>query len=443
MAMYIIRPTTITEAMLFGTDIPETDYAEWAVGTAYTALDYCIVAAQHKIYRALVNVTGGDSPEIDVTNTTPKWQEISATNRWKPFDAVIGTKASRATSATWVLDPGLIDSIAVLNVAASSIQIVLADQDQDVITNGTAWTGATGTTPPTGWTVESAQPTFTIDAGKLKIEAGAGEGGCNQTITVVPGTEMQLLFKYRNTAGDLARYRVYDVTNSASILTTTDLPDAETESVISYVFTVPAGCTEILIALLAKSAGDIVWFDSFSLSPTVYNTTTDMVSTINIIDEYTYFFEPIIWATSVTKLNLATGGLPPYPNATVTVTVTNTGGTAECGAIVPGLKLEIGGLQRGPKPGCKSYSTKTEDAFGNYTVTKRANKKLLSCQLWVKNTIIDFVLQQLALYDSELLVWVGLETYECLVIYGFWVSFDPSMDYDDFTIMDLKVEGVI
>ena len=138
MAMYVIRPTTITEAMLLSTDIPETDYSEWAVGTAYTALNYCIVAAQHKIYRALVDVTGGSSPEIDVLAVTPKWQEISATNRWKPFDVVVGTKASKATSATWVLNPGLIDSIAVLNTAATEIQIVLADQDTDLVTNGAA-----------------------------------------------------------------------------------------------------------------------------------------------------------------------------------------------------------------------------------------------------------------------------------------------------------------
>jgi hypothetical protein len=61
----------------------------------------------------------------------------------------------------------------------------------------------------------------------------------------------------------------------------------------------------------------------------------------------------------------------------------------------------------------------------------------------VKNTILDFILQQLALLDSELLVWVGYEQYECLTIYGFWTSFEPSIDYPYFTLMDLKIEGII
>ncbi len=445
MAMYAIRPTTITEAMLLSTNIPETDYAEWDVGHAYTALDYCIVAAQHKIYRALVNVTGGSSPEIDVLAATPKWQEISATNRWKPFDAIVGTKGSKATSATWVLKPGLIDSVAVLNTESTEIQIVLADQDTDLITNGTAWTGATGTTQPNSWDKVGTPSAFLIDSGALKITADAANEGISQTIAVTPGTEMQLLGKYQNTAGDIAQYAVYDMTHSADILVTTDLASSTAESPLSYVFTIPAGCTAIKISLMAKANGDIVWFDNISLTATVYNETFDMLSTINVIDEYTYLFEPLIWATDVTKMNLAQAGLPPYPQATVTVIVTNAGGTAEVGAIVPGLKLEIGALvaRPGPNPGIRSFSTKTEDAFGNFTVTKRANKKILSCQVIVKNTILDFILQQLALYDSELLVWVGYESYECLTVYGFWVSFDPAMEYDDFTLMDLKIEGII
>jgi len=430
--------------MMIATDVPETDYQEWLVGTNFTAGDYCIVAAQHKIYRALVNVTGGSSPEIDILAATPKWQEVGATNRWKPFDTVVNSQASQITSTTWVLQPGLIDSIAVLNMDATDVQIVLADQDGNLVTNGTAWTGATGTTQPTGWDKVGTPADFLIDSGELKITSDAAGEGISQTVAVTAGTEMQLIGVYRNTASDIAQYAIYDVTHSADIKATTDLASSIVNSVISYVFTVPAGCTSIKYSLLCKNSGDIVWFDNISLSPTVYNSSTDLVSTINVVDSYTYWFEPIIWATSVTKLNIASAGLPPYPNATVTVMVTNTGGTAKVGVIVVGLKLDIGILQYGPQPGLESFSTLTENAtFGTWSVTKRNSRKTLQGTLTIKNTIIDFVLNQMALYESELLVWVGHESYECLQVYGIYRQFVPTMKYATLTEVALEVRGVI
>jgi hypothetical protein len=434
--------------MLLATDVPETDSTkgEWAVGTAYTAADTVRVTTSgvHKTYECLTNVTGGASPEVDVLAAVPKWLETGATNRWKPFDKVVNSQSSQTTSATWVLNPGLIDAIAVLNVEATDIQIILADRDQNLITNGTAWTGATGTTQPTGWDKVGTPSAYLIDGGALKITVDAANEGTSQTLVVTPATEYQLLGTYRNTAGDLAQYAVYDVTHAAAIKVTTDLASSTVDAPVNYVFTTPAGCISIRISLMAKASGDIVWFDTISLAPTVYNVTTDLVSTINVIDEYTYWFEPIIWATGVTKMNLAAAGLPPYPNATVTITVTNTGGAAKCGVIVVGLKLEIGALQYGPQPGLESFSTLTENAtFGTWSVTKRASRKTLTGQLTVKNTIIDFVLNQMALYESELLVWVGYEAYECLTIYGIYRQFKPTIRDSKYTIVDLEVRGVI
>jgi hypothetical protein len=446
--LYTIRPITITDAMLVTTDVPETDSTdgEWAVGIAYHDGDTVRVTTSgvHNVYECLTNVTGGSSPEVDVLAAVPKWLDTGKTNRWKPFDKVVNSQSSQATSSTWVLKPGLIDAISVLNMEATDVQIVLADQDQNLVTNGTDWTGATGTTQPNSWDKVGTPSAYLIDAGALKITADAVNEGISQTFAVVAETEYQLLGIYRNTAGDIAQYAVRDMTNSADIKATTDLASSTVDAPISYVFTTPAGCISVKISLMAKANGDIVWFDTVSVAPTVYNLSTDLVSTINVVDSYTYWFEPIIWATSITKLNLAAAGLPPYPNATVTVTVTNTGGTAKCGVIVVGLKLEIGSLQLGVQPGLESFSTLTENAtFGTWSVTKRASRKTLTGQLFIKNTILDFILNQMALYESELLVWVGYETYECLTVYGIYRQFKPTIQGPTHTIVDLEVRGVI
>ena len=125
--------------MLTDSNVPEDDHAEWDVGTAYTTGDNCIViGTTHKIYEALVDVTGGDSPEVDVLNTVPKWLEISATNRWKAFDTIVGSQTSQATSITFEITPGVIvDSFAFLNMDCVSIQVVSTDPVDGEVYNET------------------------------------------------------------------------------------------------------------------------------------------------------------------------------------------------------------------------------------------------------------------------------------------------------------------
>ncbi len=115
--MRIIRPLTITDAMLTDCNVPETDgtAGEWGVAVPYLVGDTVRVTTTgvHKIYEALENVTGGDSPEIDVLNAVPKWLEISATNRWKAFDQKVGSQTSQAVSIVYEITPGaIVDSIA-------------------------------------------------------------------------------------------------------------------------------------------------------------------------------------------------------------------------------------------------------------------------------------------------------------------------------------------
>ncbi|MFH0893964.1 MAG: hypothetical protein V2A54_05970 [Bacteroidota bacterium] len=136
--MKIIRPITITDAMLTASNVAETDgtAGEWAVGTAYVDGDTVRVTTTgvHKVYECLTNVTGGSSPEVDVLAAVPKWLEVSATNRWKAFDTKVGSQTSQATSITYTITPGVIvDSIAFLNLDAATVRIVSTDPTAGVV----------------------------------------------------------------------------------------------------------------------------------------------------------------------------------------------------------------------------------------------------------------------------------------------------------------------
>lgn len=94
-------------------------YAEYAGGTTYAAGDYVQVAATHLVYRSLVAGNVGNA----VTDTT-KWQQIGATNKWLPFDGIVNSQATAKNSLQYVITPGVIvNSLVLLNCQGTSVTV--------------------------------------------------------------------------------------------------------------------------------------------------------------------------------------------------------------------------------------------------------------------------------------------------------------------------------
>lgn len=127
--MKIVRPVTITDAILTSSDVPETDYAAWSAATAYTIGDRVIRTTTHRIYERLVSGTTATEPENDTTN----WLDIGPTNRWAMFDATISTATSQSTSIEVVLTPGRIGAIALLDVSATNVTVEMETVADGVI----------------------------------------------------------------------------------------------------------------------------------------------------------------------------------------------------------------------------------------------------------------------------------------------------------------------
>lgn len=124
--MKLVKPVTITDAILISSTLPENDYAAWNSGTSYVAGDKVIVVATHKIYESLTSNTNKYPPD-NLTGTTPDWLDLGATNKWKMFDQSYNSKSVSASSPlTVTLVPGqIINTLAILNVSgATSIEIV-------------------------------------------------------------------------------------------------------------------------------------------------------------------------------------------------------------------------------------------------------------------------------------------------------------------------------
>ena len=174
------------------------------------------------------------------------------------------------------------------------------------------------------------------------------------------------------------------------------------------------------------------------LGVNVYSKTESMVTGIDIIDWYGYFFDPIM-----NKTDIIFQDIPPYSNSVITISIINASSTAKCGNCVIGNYYEMGLTQYGAKAGITDYSVKTVDSFGNTTIVKRSYSKRMSVNLAISGLIIDDLLAVLAMYRSTPIVWIGADNlYTSLIVYGFYKDFEIDITYPTLSYCTLTIEGL-
>lgn len=130
--MRVIKSVVTTDAILTSSNIPEDEYPAWVSGTSYTALDKVIY--QHKIYERIVTGSGATTPDLDQIN----WLDSGYTNRYRMFDNIISSVSSRTGGIEFTLTPNqVINGIALLNVNASTVRVVMNDPVEGVVYDNT------------------------------------------------------------------------------------------------------------------------------------------------------------------------------------------------------------------------------------------------------------------------------------------------------------------
>jgi len=169
----------------------------------------------------------------------------------------------------------------------------------------------------------------------------------------------------------------------------------------------------------------------------VYDQTKNMVSPSGITDWYAFSFEPIVRIRDYVFTDL-----PPYLNATIEVTLTDAGGTAKCGACVPGLSRTLGLTQYGVEVGILDNSVKEQDAFGNFTILERAYSKWAAFPVLVAKTMVDELQILLAAYRATAVVVVGSEEYGATMTYGYYTRMRTVIPYPTETVLSIEFEGL-
>lgn len=126
--MRVIKSVVTTDTILTSSNIPEDEYPAWVSGTSYTALEKVIY--QHKIYQRIVTGAGTTPPDLDQIN----WLDAGYTNRYRMFDNIISSVSSRTGGIEFTLTPNqVINGIALLNVNASTVRVVMNDPIEGVV----------------------------------------------------------------------------------------------------------------------------------------------------------------------------------------------------------------------------------------------------------------------------------------------------------------------
>lgn len=130
--MKVIKSIVTTDAILTYSNIAEDEHPAWLSGTSYNAND--MVIYNHKIYERVIAGAGVTTPDIDQVN----WMYISYTNRYRMFDNVLYSTSERVGGIHFTLTPSQsVDSLAILNVNASSVRVVMTDPALGVIYDNT------------------------------------------------------------------------------------------------------------------------------------------------------------------------------------------------------------------------------------------------------------------------------------------------------------------
>lgn len=172
----------------------------------------------------------------------------------------------------------------------------------------------------------------------------------------------------------------------------------------------------------------------------VFDETKSLATTSGIIDWYTYFTEP---ADDLETDALFTGLPALYSGLTFTVTLTYTGDTVACGALVAGLAKVAGVTLADASTGILDYSRKATDDFGNVSITERGYANRGNFRIFAENSNIVSVQRLLAEFRATPALYVGSENFANTFIYGFFRDFSISIEQPNHSYISIELEGLL
>ena len=174
-----------------------------------------------------------------------------------------------------------------------------------------------------------------------------------------------------------------------------------------------------------------------ALEGEVYRNEISLVDA-GVTNWYDWFFEPIGKRTDVVVLDM-----PPYGSADIVLIIDAGAEVAAIGHTVIGAVKRIGTALYGTSVGINDYSRKTTDDFGNTVVIRRSFSNRADFDIALDTSEVTRVRRLLAELRATPVVWIGEESYEATILFGFYKDFQIVFSGPAVSDCSITVEGVI
>lgn len=196
-----------------------------------------------------------------------------------------------------------------------------------------------------------------------------------------------------------------------------------------------------LAALGLEATNITVSMDSIGSPTENYYSADEDLDKREVLDWYDYFFEAFVYREAVAFFDL-----PPYSDARLTVTITNTQGDAACGALVIGSAQILGETQQQAESDALNFSSVTRDAFGNATMVQRRTIPKTVQEVICDKGAVNAARDLRTALNAVPAVWSALEDsdadfFEALLILGFYRRFTIRLE-DPWCRIVLELEEV-
>ena len=226
--------------------------------------------------------------------------------------------------------------------------------------------------------------------------------------------------------GSTNRWRMFD--NKVESLTTN--PGA-------IVVTIKPGSVVNSLALFNLQGKSVTVSVVDPIEGEVYRKEVSLVDA-GVTNWYDWFFEPIGIRTDLVILDM-----PAYGSANVVVTIDAGAEVAAVGHLVIGAVKQIGTALYGSAVGITDYSRKTTDVFGNTVVVQRSFSNRAEFDVSLDTSEVTRIRRLLAELRATPVVWIGEESYEATILFGFYKDFQIVFSGPTVSDCSITVEGVI
>ncbi len=382
--MRVLPPLSITDAMLSYTTVAEADYTAWASGTSYAVGDRAMIATR--------------SSTVTISIASP------GIVTWSANGVPDGTPVILTT--TGALPTGLTagEIYYVVNRATGTFQLSATLNGAAIVTTGSQ----SGTHTATAYIHRNYESLIGSNTGNPP--------------PIDDGTKWLDL-------GPTNRWKMFDLLRStgtevASPLTVVVTPGERVDSIALV------GMIADEVTIEVSSGGDIVY------------SYTENLNTRATVSWYTYFFGAFSY-----KAALALFDLPPYVDASITVTLTRATGNVVCGGLLMGRSVYIGKTLHNAESDALNYSTVDRDTFGDATLVPRRSVPKTVQRVVCDRTNVNRVTRIRTDLNAVPAIWSGLDDashgyFEPLLILGVYRQFTIAMDQPDQATVTLELEEV-